>query len=120
GMNIGIREQLIFPEIDYDKVDKIRGMDIAIVTTARTDEEAGSCSDPSACRSARGRREHAEEGPAHQVAEAAEVQGAPVQPVPELRPAAGGLPEVRPVQDLPARPRAQGGDPRRREGELVR
>lgn len=40
GMNIGIREQLIFPEIEYDKVDKIRGMDIAIVTTARTDEEA--------------------------------------------------------------------------------
>ncbi len=40
GMNIGIREQLIFPEIDYDKVDKIRGMDISVVTTARTDEEA--------------------------------------------------------------------------------
>jgi large subunit ribosomal protein L5 len=40
GMNIGIREQLIFPEIQYDKVDKIRGMDIAIVTTARSDEEA--------------------------------------------------------------------------------
>ena len=40
GMNIGIREQLIFPEMEYDKVDKIRGMDIAIVTTARTDEEA--------------------------------------------------------------------------------
>jgi len=40
GMNIGIREQLIFPEIEYDKVEKIRGMDIAIVTTARTDEEA--------------------------------------------------------------------------------
>jgi len=40
GMNIGLREQLIFPEIDYDKVDKIRGMDISIVTTARTDEEA--------------------------------------------------------------------------------
>jgi large subunit ribosomal protein L5 len=40
GMNIGIREQLIFPEIEYDKVDKIRGMDIAIVTTARTDEAA--------------------------------------------------------------------------------
>jgi large subunit ribosomal protein L5 len=40
GLNIGIREQLIFPEIDYDKVDKIRGMDITIVTTARTDEEA--------------------------------------------------------------------------------
>jgi large subunit ribosomal protein L5 len=40
GMNIGIREQLIFPEIEYDKVDKIRGMDITIVTTARTDEAA--------------------------------------------------------------------------------
>ena len=38
--NMGIREQLIFPEIDYDKIDKIRGMDIVICTTARTDEEA--------------------------------------------------------------------------------
>ena len=36
----GIKEQLIFPEIEYDKVEKIRGMDIAFVTTARTDEEA--------------------------------------------------------------------------------
>ncbi|MBI3976102.1 MAG: 50S ribosomal protein L5 [Armatimonadetes bacterium] len=40
NLNIGIKEQLIFPEIDYDRVDKIRGMDITIVTTARTDEEA--------------------------------------------------------------------------------
>ncbi|MPM68048.1 50S ribosomal protein L5 [bioreactor metagenome] len=38
--SLGIREQLIFPEIEYDKVDKIRGMNISIVTTARTDEEA--------------------------------------------------------------------------------
>lgn len=37
---LGIREQLIFPEIDYDKIDKVRGMDITIVTTAKTDEEA--------------------------------------------------------------------------------
>lgn len=37
---IGIKEQLIFPEIDYDKIDKIRGMDIVICTTAQTDEEA--------------------------------------------------------------------------------
>ena len=36
----GLKEQLIFPEIEYDKVDKIRGMDICICTTARTDEEA--------------------------------------------------------------------------------
>lgn len=38
--SMGIKEQLIFPEIDYDKIDKIRGMDIIFVTTAPTDEEA--------------------------------------------------------------------------------
>jgi large subunit ribosomal protein L5 len=38
--NMGIKEQIIFPEIDFDQVDAIRGMDIAITTTARTDEEA--------------------------------------------------------------------------------
>lgn len=37
---LGIKEQLIFPEIDYDKIDKVRGMDIIMVTTANTDEEA--------------------------------------------------------------------------------
>ncbi|MGE5558901.1 MAG: 50S ribosomal protein L5 [Bacillota bacterium] len=37
---LGIKEQLVFPEINYDKIDKIRGMDITIVTTAKTDEEA--------------------------------------------------------------------------------
>lgn len=37
---LGIKEQLVFPEVDYDKVEKIRGMDITIVTTAKTDEEA--------------------------------------------------------------------------------
>jgi large subunit ribosomal protein L5 len=37
--NLGVREQLIFPEIEYDKIDKLRGLEISIVTTARTDEE---------------------------------------------------------------------------------
>ena len=37
---LGVKEQLIFPEIEYDKIDKIRGMDIVICTTAKTDEEA--------------------------------------------------------------------------------
>jgi len=37
--NMGVREQIIFPEIDYDKIDALRGMDITITTTARTDEE---------------------------------------------------------------------------------
>lgn len=38
--SLGLREQLVFPEINYDKIDKIRGMEITIVTTAKTDEEA--------------------------------------------------------------------------------
>jgi large subunit ribosomal protein L5 len=37
--NLGVKEQIIFPEIDYDKIDRIRGMDIAITTTAKTDDE---------------------------------------------------------------------------------
>ncbi|MCK0473336.1 50S ribosomal protein L5 [Halalkalibacter sp. APA_J-10(15)] len=37
---LGVKEQLIFPEVDYDKVDKVRGMDVVLVTTAETDEEA--------------------------------------------------------------------------------
>ncbi len=40
NFSLGIREQIVFPEIDYDKVDEMRGMDISIVTTANTDEEA--------------------------------------------------------------------------------
>ena len=38
--NIGLKEQIIFPEIEYDKIDKVRGMDVIIATTAHTDEEA--------------------------------------------------------------------------------
>lgn len=40
NLNLGLKEQLIFPEIEYDKVDKIRGMDVTVVTTARSDEQA--------------------------------------------------------------------------------
>jgi large subunit ribosomal protein L5 len=40
NFNMGLKEQIIFPEINYDKVEKVRGMDIAIVTTAKSDEEA--------------------------------------------------------------------------------
>lgn len=40
NFNLGLREQLIFPEISYDKIDKVRGMNVTIVTNARTDEEA--------------------------------------------------------------------------------
>ncbi|MGA1796033.1 MAG: 50S ribosomal protein L5 [bacterium] len=40
--NLGLKEQVIFPEINYDKIDKVRGMDVCIVTTAKSDEEARS------------------------------------------------------------------------------
>jgi large subunit ribosomal protein L5 len=40
NFSLGLKEQLVFPEIDYDKIDRLRGMEITIVTTARTDEEA--------------------------------------------------------------------------------
>ena len=39
NFTVGLREQLVFPEIDFDKIDKVRGMEITIVTTAKTDEE---------------------------------------------------------------------------------
>jgi len=37
--NMGVKEQIIFPEIDYDKIDRVRGMEITVVTTAKTDDE---------------------------------------------------------------------------------
>jgi len=39
NFSLGLKEQLVFPEIEYDKIDRLRGMEITIVTTARTDEE---------------------------------------------------------------------------------
>jgi large subunit ribosomal protein L5 len=40
NFSLGLREQIVFPEIDYDKIDKVRGMDVVICTSARTDAEA--------------------------------------------------------------------------------
>jgi large subunit ribosomal protein L5 len=40
NFNLGLKEQIIFPEIDYDKIDRVRGLDVAITTTAETDDEA--------------------------------------------------------------------------------
>ena len=49
--SMGVREQIIFPEIDYDEVDQTRGLDITITTTAATDEESFALLTPSGCRS---------------------------------------------------------------------
>jgi large subunit ribosomal protein L5 len=51
--SLGLREQVIFPEINLDKVDKIKGLTVTICTSARSDAEARRCSARSACRSAR-------------------------------------------------------------------
>ncbi len=48
---LGLKEQIVFPEIDFDKVEKIKGMNITFVTTAERDEEARSFSGRSECRS---------------------------------------------------------------------
>jgi large subunit ribosomal protein L5 len=40
--SLGLREQIIFPEVDYDKIDKLRGLEVTVVTTAKTDDEARS------------------------------------------------------------------------------
>ena len=52
---LGIKEQLIFPEVEYDKVDKVRGMDVIFVTTAKTDEEASPCPSEKSSLSSSGR-----------------------------------------------------------------
>jgi len=51
--SLGVKEQLIFPEIDYDKIDKIRGMDITFVTTAKTMKRQGNSSNYWECRLAK-------------------------------------------------------------------
>ena len=116
--SLGVREQIIFPEINYDDVQQVRGLDVTITTTAETDDHAARCSRPSACRSRRGREEgpvDGEEVARRQAEAAAEVRGAQLHAVQPLRPAACRVQEVRPVPDLPARARAPGRDSRHDE-----
>ena len=116
----GVTEQLIFPEVDYDRIDTVRGMDITIVTTARNDEEGRALLGRSASRSdRRPDRHHGEEGTDPEAATHTQVQGPGLHPVPAMRPAQGRLPQVRPVPDLPADDGARRRGPRRDQGELV-
>ena len=86
---LGIKEQLIFPEIEYDKIDKIRGMDVVICTTAKTDEEATRAADPGR-RSLRplSRRisEMAKKSMILKQQAPAQVLHPPLQPLQDLRP----------------------------------
>ncbi len=130
---MGVNEQLIFPEIDYDKVDRMRGMDITFVTTAKTDEECqGPARGASVSRSS-DRSVHpvtAEVAVSKEDAVAKKSMiakakrkpkfgGARSQPLQPLRTAARVLPAVRPVPHLPARARQPWRASRRAQGELV-
>ena len=128
--SMGVREQIIFPEVDYDEVDQVRGLDITITTTAQSDDEAFACSRRSGChsqeRAARGRPRprlkgtHGQDFSGCPSAADAEVQDARLHPLPPVRPRALCLSQVRRVPDLPARTGAQRIHPRHDEVELVR
>ena len=135
--SMGIREQVIFPEIDYDSVDQVRGLDVTITTSAQTDPEAFALLDALGCPSpATGARaptrastrsprrpknpgDHGQEVQDRAPGAPAEVQDAGALALPPLRPPACRVPQVRPVPDLPARARAQRIHPRHDEVELV-
>jgi ribosomal L5P family C-terminus/Ribosomal protein L5 len=106
----GVTEQLIFPEVDYDKVDSTR---------CRRPRPPCRLRLPVPTRRAVGPSD-GQEGTDREAAAQAEVQGARVHPMPPLRPAEGGLPQVRPLPHLPAGARARRRGPRRHQGELVR
>ena len=130
--NMGVKEQIIFPEIDYDKVDQVRGLDIAITTT-RADRRG-------VLRAARGVRDALRERPprrarrgdqrklrnrygqdliARPPAADPQVQNPRIHALPPLRPAALRVPQVRAVPHLPARARAQRLHPRHDEVVVV-
>ena len=117
----GVTEQLIFPEIDYDKVDSPRGMDITIVTTARTDAEGKALLDAFGFPFKReGQYRHGEESTDREAEAQAQVQGAGVHALPPLRSAARRVPQVRALPHLPARDGACRRSARCDEGQLVR
>ena len=118
NFSLGIREQIIFPEIDYDSIDQIRGLDVTITTTARADDEArGSCGS-SACPSERP-RENGEDVTESEGQPAVQVPDPQLHALPALRALACRLQEVRALPHLPAGARPSGHDPRHDQVELV-
>ena len=111
--SLGIKEQIIFPEIDYDSVPAIRGLDIAITTTAETDEQARALLRELGLPFATERRDcrHGQDVAPREAEAHAEAQGPGVHALQPLRPAAGRVPQVQALPDLPARARARGRDP---------
>jgi len=91
--SLGVTEQIIFPEIDYDKIERVSGMNIAVVTSAKTDQEARSLLARLACRSAnrtQGETNGTKSGN-REIQREAEIQHAPDQQVQSVRPTEGYL-----------------------------
>ena len=131
---LGVREQTIFPEIDYDEVDQTRGLDITITTTAAPTPRRSRCSRRSGCRSPRTAarpaqplqrrqpelREHnGQDFTAGPPSADPKFKTRGYTPLPPLRPLAFRVPQVRRVPDLPARACSQRIHPRHDEVELV-
>ena len=128
---MGVREQIIFPEIDYDEIDQIRGLDITITTTARTDAESFALLEALGMPFREGRpppRGGRDTGLEEHMAKLS--QRVRQQRTPKYKTRgytrcrrcgrrALGVPQVRRVPDLPARARAQRLHPRHDEVELV-
>ncbi len=119
--SIGIREQIIFPEIDYDKVPAIRGLDVAITTSAKSDEAGRALLGALGLPFATTRREQlgGQEVSRRQAEAEGQVRGAGLLALQPVRPPARGVSQVRPLPDLPARARAPGRGSGNDEVELV-
>ena len=122
--SLGVREQIIFPEIDYDSVGSIRGLDVTITTSAQTTDEQAfallrGLGLPFAADDRKGSVTHGQDVSRRQAEARHEVQGAQLHALQQVRPPARGVQEVRPLPDLPARARAQRLHPRHDEEQLV-
>jgi large subunit ribosomal protein L5 len=120
---MGLRDQLMFPEIDYMKVDKARGMNVSVVTSAKTDEEARKLLQLMACPSGPTNRSKVSNGYDCEDCERsqdAEVQDPAAEPVPVVRPSSRLHAQVRDVPPLLPQAGARGRCHRRDEELLVR
>ena len=122
---LGLKEQIIFPEINYDRIDVIKGLNISFVTTAKTDEEGRAllAAPGNALPGCVKEQEETTNGAClsvRKVESRPEVRGPSPQPLQGLRPRARLLPQVRALPYLPPHARAPRGSPGRDQGELVR
>ena len=117
--SLGLKEQLVFPEISYDQVDATRGMDITIVTTAKTDEEATSLLELLGMPFRKYRSTDGHQSPHRQVEPDAQVRGAHGASMQPLRPRPGLPARLRPVPHLCSRDGPHGLPARRHQGVLV-